>query len=272
MNLVSVVIPIYQETLNKFEVIALEQCFKILRNYEIKFICPKYLENTNFHFLQKKRADFVFLNDENFKSIASYNHMMLSPWFYKMFVDYKYILIYQLDCFVFQDNLVFWTEQKYSYLGAPWFKENSGDFNEEKFEFDGVGNGGLSLRNVKDCLMVLKSNRKIKSLKDCIFIQNNKYNYWLIIKGINRYLKKHSFKSIKYDSTTNEDKVFSSASKRFKGFNIPSPEVASQFSFEVNPDLLYKQNNNQLPFGCHAWHKYNLEFYIPFLSEYGYKL
>ena len=40
----------------------------------------------------------------------------------------------------------------------------------------------------------------------------------------------------------------------------PSCE-AIKFAFEKAPEMLYKKNKNQLPFGCHAWEKYEPEFW-----------
>ena len=36
---------------------------------------------------------------------------------------------------------------------------------------------------------------------------------------------------------------------------------AIKFSFEVMPSYLYKLNNNVLPFGCHAFEKYESDFW-----------
>lgn len=268
-NIVSIIIPVYRENLSVFELISLRQCFSILGAYKIQIVCPKRMEFGVFHMSQKDRATFVFLDDINFEVIASYNHMLLSVWFYELFINYKYILIYQLDCFVFKDDLIFWVERGFSYIGAPWFKNSIACISNE-FEFEGVGNGGFSLRNVKDCIKVLKSNKKIKSLKDCIFIGDSKFGIKTLVLGVNRYFKKYSFKYIKEDKTINEDKVFSHAGKRFKFFKIPCAQVASRFAFEEHPDFLYRKNDRELPFGCHAWFKYDLEFYKPFLKEYNY--
>lgn len=269
-NKVSIIIPVYQEDLSDYEKISVEQCFAILSNYKIQFVCPKLMEFGKFHTLQKMRADFIFLDDKNFKSIASYNYMLLSVWFYELFNDYKYILIYQLDSFVFQDDLNYWLEKGFSYIGAPWFKEKIS--NSDEVAFDGVGNGGFSLRKVKDCIRILKSSKKVKTLRDCIFIDHNKFYISTLVNGLNRYFKKHSFKSINMDSRINEDKVFALAGERFKYFKIPSPQIASSFACEMHPDLLFNKNKKQLPFGCHAWFKYDLEFYIPFIEKYGYNI
>lgn len=50
-------------------------------------------------------------------------------------------------------------------------------------------------------------------------------------------------------------------------FNIAPVEIALKFSFETTPKQLYKRNNEQLPFGCHAWEKYDPEFWKPFIQK-----
>lgn len=265
---VSIVIPIYKEELTLFELISLQQCYSILGNYPILFVCPKKMELGIFHKSQKNMGQFIFLDNKNFKSITTYNHMLLSIWFYKLFINYKYILIYQLDCFVFKDELMLWVEKGYSYIGAPWFLGNSNDKNIS--EFLGVGNGGFSLRNIKDFSKVLKSSRKIKSLNDYIIDseKRKKSLYWL--RGFKHYFKSNSFKNIYRNELVNEDKIFSIAGKRFDYFKIPDIKTAIAFAFELQPEKLYGMNNYQLPFGCHAWYKYDLKFYKPIIEKSGY--
>jgi len=38
------------------------------------------------------------------------------------------------------------------------------------------------------------------------------------------------------------------------------------FAFENVPEELYKLNNDQLPFGCHAYEKYSPEFWAKFIE------
>lgn len=52
----------------------------------------------------------------------------------------------------------------------------------------------------------------------------------------------------------------------FKWFNVARPEEALRFSFEVLPEELLKLNNNELPFGCHAWEKYDPSFWKKFID------
>ena len=44
-------------------------------------------------------------------------------------------------------------------------------------------------------------------------------------------------------------------------FKIASVETGLRFAFEVAPRLCFRLNNNQLPFGCHAWARYDRAFW-----------
>ncbi|MDU1905928.1 MAG: DUF5672 family protein [Dysgonomonas sp.] len=46
---------------------------------------------------------------------------------------------------------------------------------------------------------------------------------------------------------------------------IPSFKQASPFSFDMNPSLCYELNDYKLPFVCHAWYRYELDFWKPFI-------
>lgn len=270
MSKVAIVIPVYKNELSPYEVISLQQCFAILNNYPIIFICPKNMEMGLFHQEHKSKAVFLFFDNNNFESIITYNRMMLSVWFYSYFINYKYILIYQLDCFVFKDELMYWVDKGYSYIGAPWFVGDSSD--ESVNDFFGVGNGGFSLRNVKDSIRVVKSNRKIKPLKEHIQVNRKSKKSFVLLRSIKHYLVSYSFKTIRKDILINEDKVFCLAGKRFNFFTIPDAKTALSFAFEKQPKKLYELNNNQLPFGCHAWCRNDIEFYVPLFYKHGFQL
>ena len=72
---------------------------------------------------------------------------MLSSEFYRRFSKFEYILIYQLDAFVFKDQLNYWCKKGYDYIGAPWFE--GFHLTKTGVNIIGVGNGGFSLRRVK---------------------------------------------------------------------------------------------------------------------------
>lgn len=64
----------------------------------------------------------------------------------------------------------------------------------------------------------------------------------------------------------NEDYFWSDeAVKFYPHFHIPTVEKALGFAFEVAPRMCYEMNQLQLPFGCHAWPRYDRSFWEPFL-------
>src|ERR1035438_315900 len=103
MHKVAVIIPFYQDSLSEYEIIALEQCEKVLHAYPkiaIKpqsLVLPEATKKYNF-------SNEVSFEDKYFEGIKGYNSLMLSELFYSKFLDYEYILIYQLDAFVFKDE------------------------------------------------------------------------------------------------------------------------------------------------------------------------
>tara|TARA_B110000037_G_C16867071_1_gene402483 strand:- start:329 stop:544 length:216 start_codon:yes stop_codon:yes gene_type:complete len=59
----------------------------------------------------------------------------------------------------------------------------------------------------------------------------------------------------------NEDHYWSFHAKHLDNlFTIPTAEEAVSFAFECNPKKMFELNNQELPFGIHAWEKYDLKF------------
>jgi hypothetical protein len=44
-------------------------------------------------------------------------------------------------------------------------------------------------------------------------------------------------------------------------FRRPKAKEALHFAFEMEPRKAYKMTNHKLPFGVHAWEKYDAEFW-----------
>ena len=55
-------------------------------------------------------------------------------------------------------------------------------------------------------------------------------------------------------------------------FKTPTPEEALDFAMEYNPRKCFFLNNDKIPFGIHAWYKYDLEFWRPYIEREGYEL
>src|SRR4051812_45639342 len=118
-NMAAIIVPFHKDTITVYEAIALEQCFKLLSAHPIIAVKPKHLilpdTVTAYPF-----TDTISFEDDFFKNVAGYNKLVVSPVFYKAFLGYEFILIYQLDAFVFEDKLSWWCTQGFDYIGAPW--------------------------------------------------------------------------------------------------------------------------------------------------------
>lgn len=241
---VVVVIPIYKNELSKSERKSLDRCLEILINHPITIICPDQLKFDS-NFFNNVDVKFQVFDKAYFKSVDTYSKLMLSTEFYKRFLNYKYILIYQLDAFVFRDELLEWCNKGFDYIGAPWMDEANYQSWSKDFSLlrktlkrlninfiNYVGNGGFSLRNVKKCfLTLLLFNNKVSKFK------HNEDIFWSYF--VTSYLP---------------------------FFRVADLQTALKFSFETCPEKCYILNQHQLPFGCHAWEKHNIDFWRKFLD------
>lgn len=104
MDLVKVVIPIYKNTFSKMEMRSLTQAYEVLHSYPLVVIKPFSLNLSELQ-VEFPKLIVTSFDDNYFKGISGYNHLMLTSEFYERFLDSQYILIYQLDAFVFHDEL-----------------------------------------------------------------------------------------------------------------------------------------------------------------------
>lgn len=252
-NTVAVIIPVYKTTLSKTELMAVNQCLRILHNYPIIFIGPNNLDVTTYRNICGDKVVFNFkgFDQQYFDNIAGYNKLMLSPFFYKAFIQYRYILIHQTDAYVFKDELSYWCSMGYDFIGAPQtpHQNASGEMQflkgYAKFialvnrlfktnrQISNVGNGGFSLRKTRKTLIIL---RLLKS----------KIDNW---------------------GTNNEDGFFKYwGNLLYPFFKLPPDNVALRFAIERSPAESLKQLAPGLPFGCHAFDKYEPETWAPYLN------
>lgn len=231
MEKVAVVIPVYKTNLSSKEEISLRQCIQVLGNHPIRFVAPLSLDLA---FLNPwiGQVESIQFDDAYFKSPKTYNKLLTSPEFYEKLVDFEYILIYQLDAYVFEDSLLEWCDKGYDYIGAPKLKKHhlANEYSCQPV----LLNGGLSLRKVKPLLRYIRIYQ--------IFFKD-----WL----------------------ANEDAMFSFAQRRAYPFRfllkLPAWKEALAFAIEQNPETSY-DILGKLPFGCHAWERYQPKFwsqYIP---------
>lgn len=267
---VAIVIPIYKSALDAMNEVSLTQCFRILSKRKISFLTHRGINLSSYYRLANKflskTPEVVYIEEHHLSSISSYNKLMLSSGFYKMFLEYDYILIYQDDCYVFEDDLDFWLNQEIDYVGAPWVAIDENGV----IEFRGVGNGGLSLRRTKVFHDIFSSCIYVNRLTQ-IWDEYWKMNWkgWLghffgLIYGIGL----GSFSHDRLNSFRgNEDEYIGLFLKdRLK---IPTSETSLLFAFECEPKQLF-QITGRMPFGAHAWWKYGKSFMLDRLKSDGY--
>lgn len=261
--MVDIVIPIYKKQPCEDDYIALNQVFDILRDYNITFIHPKSLDIEAY--LSFPNAQFKSFDDAFFENIQGYNRLMMDVDFYKSFHK-KYILIYQTDAFVFKDELQFWCEKNYDYIGAPWLRsrekipfikflwdntlctikeyinyKNNGKTQKNKaLLYNEVGNGGLSLRKREKFIEILE---KLSVQKEI-------------------YLQPHNH------STFYAEDVFFSIEPQRNGidFHKPNHKEACLFSIENKVEKAFSLLKDKLPFGCHRWNKENKNFWKKYIK------
>ena len=232
---VAVVIPNHKETLSDLEKISLAQCRKILGRYPLIHAVPA---GKIFSYFEP--GDMVVeFPAQYFQSLTGYNVLSVSPLFYEPFLDFDYILIYQLDAFVFYDALQEFCSLGYDYIGAPW----------PRYAWQGkrypktpqVGNGGFCLRKVKACHKLLS---KTESLSNWTKTRKDRV----------------------------EDAFFATCGVLPETeFKIAPVAVAELFSMEWHPDKHIKKIGG-LPFGCHGWTKFYTDFYVELFRRFGYDL
>lgn len=224
-----IVVPVYKSHLNHNEDLVFKNILALYGKGNLVIACP---DNLNVDFLDQdikiQRFDSVF-----FKDVMSYNAMMLSEIFYMRFKNTDYILIHQLDAFMFRKEIEYWCQKGYDYIGAPWLKSRN-PFNNlikskklKKREpiFNKVGNGGFSLRKVETFLGFFEKHKSV----------------------IEKH-KSHELYGI-------EDTFWSLVAPNYMEFNIPDIKEAAQFCIDRKPEIGLKLNKGKLPFACHGFEK-----------------
>ena len=257
--LVAVTIPIYKKEIDNYELISLTQCVKVLNKYNIIFYAPNSLDTTFYENFCEGKAQYQIerFDDHYFTGIPGYNKLMLSKGFYQRFIDYKYILVYQLDAFIFRDELEYWCNKNYFYIGAPYIFVDLDKYpikfltkyrrllkilngiGIKIYTYRHVGNGGLSLRHVSKTLHLLSlCNKSAQSWAS--LMEDNFFCYW--------------------------------GNVLFFYFNLAKEKDAATFSIELHPRETFEFIGHQIPFGTHAFLKYDVDFWRPIFESAGYKI
>ena len=257
-----VVIPVYKQKLSKWDEISLRQCCKILSRHTLCLVTYSELDCSEYF---KIAAEYrVTLQRENFDAhyfsgILGYNALMMSKDFYRRFANYDYMLIYQLDAYVFRDELDDWCAKGYDYIGAPWFFDCKS--HESGAKLWKVGNGGFSLRKIDTHIKILTRKLPVLGLKELIHRTKSFPFAKRVGSVISHVLGWHNTMDYYVRTYTDFEDFFwcEKIPSLCLNYKIPTSTEAVPFSFELSPAYLYNVNGNKLPFGCHAWQKYDYE-------------
>jgi len=265
-----VVIITHKERPHPFEAISLTQCYHLLGSYDTFLVYPESVDPRSFLQIHPG-LKMSPVKDVRLSSYAEFNRLKLDACFYRRFIDYTHILFYELDSFVFSDTLHNWCDRQIYYLGAPWLSSESG-----RPEFEGVGNGGFSLRHIPTLLRILDSHRRLYTRKELFALRHRQSTFSRIFSRPATFLE-YCFNN----TVRTQAPQFQGPEDFFWGKYIPrsfndlrraTVQEATEFAFERKPEQLFRATRGRLPFGCHAWWTYDLSFWRPFIEAFGHDL
>ena len=143
---------------------------------------------TNKKYIQETFKDFknIKIIDYKYENVTRglYSAILKTPEFYENFINWSHLLIYQTDSLLLRkvDDIYF----NYDYIGAPWVESN------QWCKYN-AGNGGFSLRNIKNCIRVTECNRGKnvdlnihRGNEDGFFCNQDSFNYLSINSNLHK--------------------------------------------------------------------------------------
>ena len=259
-----IVIPIYKNIISEMERISLLQCATILHDYHFYFVTFKTLDISVYADICnqfKINYSVEVFPKYYFNNIYGYNALCVSKNFYKTFLEYEYILLYQLDAYVFRNELEYWCGKNYDYIGAPHVQIEKHGIKAKPLH--PIMNGGFSLRKIQaflsNCNLLIKKEFALFILKSFFYNLYTFFNRYKILflfsffsKGVIYLLNRLSFRYLNCEQ--NEDIIWSML--LVKNNNLPEYNESSLFSISSYTKYFLDLNNNKLPFGCHSWDNY----------------
>jgi hypothetical protein len=231
---------------------------------DIVFILPKSFSSS---YLKKKykSINFYFVDNNLLSSAKEYNKFLITKKYYNIFDGYEYLLVYQLDTWVFSLDFEYFMDLGFDLIGAPIFSENR----HLEIEIINGCNGGISLRKLQSFKRILD--------KPFFFNLNSLYcdigfgNH--LNEPIKVFMKRLISRFIVFYKPDffwpihlNEDLYWSVIVPKFdREFKVASTNYSIGFCFDQFPQFLYEKNNNRLPLFVHALEKYDYTFWKRFI-------
>lgn len=176
-----IIVPLWKYDLYDYELLSLKRILNIYNNsnynikYDMWFLIPDEFDiNTLLNKYNLSVINYRWAQYEQyfFNSSITYNKLLYQENFYKMFEkNYKYMLIYQLDSYIFNEQLLdYFIEKDYDYIGSyentideyilDYISSitNNYDFKLNTNHYIKM-NGGISLRKISFCIDLLSNSK-----------------------------------------------------------------------------------------------------------------
>ena len=271
---VAIVVPLsFPSELSDDEKISLRQIRHYFGDYHKFMVAPEGVE-LDYPDFEIKRFPRRF-----FGSAAAHCRMLSLPAFYQEFSDYEFIFFHHLDSLAFSDQLPYWCDTDVDYIGPPFVKCSDSPWVTNPR----VGNGGFTLLRVEKALKVLNNRHRSKPgayWRD-LFAWNATPSWISSLEKVRdffpfsiiarRLLREWEETQDPAAVNRNSDIFWSDDAVRYlPDFKVATLEQGLRFAFEVSPKTCLEMNGGKMPFGCHAWARYDRDFWLPFLvSEEG---
>lgn len=238
---VGVVIISHRESLSENEILSLRQCMNIFRSRPIYICCSTHFDTRVYTDVAAEfdtdcriiRMDPVFFHVDQTRQL-----LMRTPQFYNYFTDFEYVLTYQLDCWVFRDDLDNFCESGYDYLCAPLVEECK-DISTQNFILPEIIISGLMMT-------------KVSAMIKCIYMQL-------------RDDLMHNYKSILSKPYISDKKSMGSYLTSINSeFKTAPEDICMEFAFGAKPRQFYEKIK-KLPCCCKGYVYHDKEFWSKFI-------
>jgi len=192
-----------------------------------------------------------------FETFLANNRLMTSEIFYRRFQDYDQMLLVHADVLLLKPlDPLLKVRYPWSYAGAPWVGYRPGG----RLKLECVGNGGFSMRRIPDFLDVLTGS----SIP--FFPQHTTFHkglaLWACLLGchaarFNRERLSHVMNRHEILEDVYWSKVAQALSRRY---TVAPIREAMALSYESFPAYVHSQNHGRLPYGVHAWWRFDVDF------------
>jgi hypothetical protein len=213
-----------------------------------------------------------------FGSAGAHGKLLGTRGFYRQFLDYEFVFFYHLDSLAFSDQLEEWCAAGVDYIGPPWIRcEDSPWVDRPR-----VGNGGFTLLRVESAIKALTNRYLARPSFYWFDLFTASTPKWMIrfmekieaafpkLWVVTRLLQEWREMEEPSGHNRNNDIFWSDLAPYFHpDFKVASLEQGLRFAFEVSPRTCLEMNGGKLPFGCHAWAKYDRAFWDPFIVPDG---